>query len=91
MKETMLFGLITQKDPLILVIGTDQKKIMSYSRKETVLFFKYAINSGMISLTGFEPIPEHFNQVRIYIQLMLQTMNPLPVCQENVGGAKIIN
>ena len=94
MKNILLFGLITWEDPEILVIGTDREKVLSHTNQreidgKKVALFSHNVNSEMTSFTSFEPPPEHFRQVKDYIKIMLHAGN-IPVCERNVGHAKIV-
>ena len=95
MDEVTIYGLITRENPLILVIGSDEKKVMAHPNSKEigskiVALFKCNEDASMTSFTaGFEPTGEHYKQVREYVKMML-SVRSIPVCELNAGCVRVI-
>ncbi|MEK6935907.1 MAG: hypothetical protein AABW67_03900 [Nanoarchaeota archaeon] len=97
MPEQIIYGLITKENPIILVIGTNESEVMKRVDESAGALFKcnfdFDFDCCAVTFTGlqldFEPSKEHYEQVKNYVLLMMKIGN-LPVCEMNLGCARIV-
>ena len=95
-EDKVIYGLITKakENPIILVIGTNESEVRKKVDENVGALFKCNFSCCLISFTGlhpdFEPSKKHYEQVRNYVSLMMKSENNLPVCEVNLGNARVV-
>lgn len=92
-----IYGLITKQNPEIIFIGYDQEKVRNAKRdarkiagREIILFRYNGISITFPDEPTFIYQKEHGIQISKFTKLMIQTGNPLPSCNQNIGRTTIV-
>jgi len=102
MLEQIIYGLITKEKekPIILVVGANESEVKKKVDESAGALFKCNCNFDFdfdccaVTFTrlqfDFEPSEKHYEQVRNYVSLMIKNGNNLPICEMNVGNARVV-